>query len=719
MARITNTQARAMGVLACLLLPAPALPAGAGLPADPARDDGETNARPPETRAALNGLEIVLDGDTGAIRRLSCPGPGTLLDAERAEAGLVNVAYPVPEFEPLRLAARDGARASIRRTDREVVIEIPSLAPSRPGMPVRGSVSAVVTLRADPDGRSVVATCEIENRSDRSVRQVVFPDLRGLLPIAGPDHTILKSCGSGSAPFRELTLPEADQWYAVNSSTVEHKAGGMFSSMWGRWLDLGGLNGGLSVFPRRWGWDPQTTTVAQLRQETGGLRLLWVHPDEVKPGERWQSGEWVITPHASGWAKGIEPYRAWVRSHAQRRYSMPKHVRDGLGFRSVWMCQGQPGDPSDAVWRFRDLPALARDARDHGLGEMVLWGWGPCFDASLPAPFPHLGTEEEFLGAVRECRSLGVNVAPFISVLQASPRTAGRYGLKVPDNNGWTYHTELIPRWNPPYATGLSCVQVGPSNPGWQDEVAEACHRWADKGLPSVSWDQYFTTRDAPSIQDLTRRIRDHARSLDPESTFSGEELWNVEVDCEWLDYTWNWGTYRDCQAFLNAFPAPRPNVNINRSVAEARFAFMDGLYMNVWPSRPDGINGSEMIGNVPALSEALKECAALRRRFLTYFTQGVFIGACLTPEVAPGVRLAAYVLPDRVLAIALNQGAEGSLTFRYDLDPWVPGRSKFSLTEYAGSGRNEAPREVAPAGQIRTGSLKPLEAVLFELVGR
>ena len=571
MARIGNTNAWAVGILACLLVPAPALPAGAGLPADaavpagsadpadpaglahPARDGGETNARPPETRAALNGLEIVLDSDTGAIRKLSCPGPGTLLDAERGEAGLVDVAYPVSEFEPLRLAPRHGARASIRRTDGEVVIEIPSLAPSRPGMPVRGSVSAVVTLRADPDGRSVVATCEIENRSDRSVRQVVFPELRGLLPIAGPDHTILKSCGSGSAPFRELTLPEADQWYAVNSSTVEHKAGGMFSSMWGRWLDLGGPNGGLSVFPRRWGWDPQTTTVAQLRQQTGRLRLLWVHPDEVKPGERWRSGEWVITPHASGWARGIEPYRAWVRSRAQRKYSMPKHVREGLGFRSVWMCQGQPGDPSDAVWRFRDLPALARDARDHGLGEMVLWGWGPAFDASLPAPFPHLGTEEELLGAVRECRALGVNVAPFISVIQASPRTAGRYGLKVPDNNGWTYHTELIPRWNPPYATGLSCVQVGPSNPGWQDEVAEACRRWADKGLPSVSWDQYFTTRDAPSIQDLTRRIRDHARSLDPESSFSGEELWNVEVDCEWLDYTWNWGAYRDCQAFVNA----------------------------------------------------------------------------------------------------------------------------------------------------------------------
>ena len=85
------------------------------------------------------------------------------------------------------------------------------------------------------------------------------------------------------------------------------------------------------------------------------------------------------------------------------------------------MCQHQPDDPSDAVLRFADLPGLAKEAKEHGLVEMVLWGWTAAFDASLPAPFPHLGTEQELLAAVRECRKLGVNVAPFISVIQASP----------------------------------------------------------------------------------------------------------------------------------------------------------------------------------------------------------------------------------------------------------------------------------------------------------
>lgn len=670
-------------------------------------------------KVTLNGLEFELDKQSGAIRGMSYKGPGTLLKAEASEAGLVDVAYPLEQFEPLRLSARNAKEAVIERTADSVIVRIPSLGPSRANFPVEGNVSAVVTFRADPDGRSIILSCELENKTSRPLRQVIFPELRGLVDVAGPDNTILKTCGFGSAPFRELLVPEVDQWYAVNNSTVEHKSGGMFHSMWARWLDLGGLNGGFSLFPKRWGWDPQTTTVVQLRQTDRRLRILYTNPSEVKSGEKWSSGEWVLTPHKSGWAKGIEPYREWVRSHVRRQYAMPRHIKEGLGYRTVWMCQNQPNDPTDAIWHFRDLPGLAREAKEYGLTEMVMWSVQQGFDASLPAPFPHLGGEAELLEAARECKKLGINIVPFISVLQASPKTAGRYNLKVPDNNGWTYHTEMLPRWNPPYATGFSSVQVGPTNRAWQDEVAESCKRWADKGLISVSWDQYWTGQEKPTIQDLTRRIRDYARKLDPESSFSGEELWNIEVDCEWLDYTWNWGGYADRQAFVNAFPAPRPNANINRSEAEAKFAFMDNLFLNVWPSKPDSINGSERITNVPVLSKTLKTCAALRKQFLRYFTDGTLIGNCLLTEPSPGVRIASYVLPDRVIAIVLNQGAEAELKFKHDLAPWVNGHKTFDMSVTAEDGKQDKAREVRADGVLTTRKLKPLEMTVFEFVGK
>lgn len=672
-------------------------------------------AQPTATAVRLNGLEIVLDNRSGAIRRMSYPGPGDLLTAKSDEAGLVDAAYPRPDFEPLRLAARHSRGAVIEKMADRVVVRIGTLGPSRPGFRADGNVSAAITFRADPDGRSVVLSCNIENHSSRSLRQIVFPELRGLQAVAGPENTVLKTCGFGSAPFHELLLPESDQWYAVNSTTVEHHSGGMFHSMWARWLDLGGLSGGFSLFPKRWGWDPQVTTYVQLRQATKRLRILCTHADEVKPGEKWTSGEWVLTPHRSGWAKGIEPYRAWVRSHVKRRYAMPKHILEGLGFRTAWMCQYQPNDPTDVVWRFRDLPALADEAREHGLTEMVMWTWQPAFDASLPPPLPHLGTEEELLDAVKECRKRGVNLAPFISVIQASTKTAGRYGLQVTSNSGWTYHTEMLPRWNPPYASGLACVQVGPNNQKWQDEVAQAAARWADKGITSLCWDQYMTIQTGPSIQDLTKRIRDFARKIDPESTFSGEELWNVEIDSEWLDYTWDWGGYADRQAFVNAFPAPRPNANINRSESEAKLAFMDNLFLNVWPSKPDGINGSERIARIPALSRTLKRCSALRKRFLPYFTQGTLIGDCLLTKPSHGVRMSAYVLPDRVLALILDQGPAGSLSCHYDLGPWLPNAGRVKVSHFDEDGRLISSSSALRSGMAKTGNLKKLQIEVLE----
>ena len=78
---------------------------------------------------------------------------------------------------------------------------------------------------------------------------------------------------------------------------------------------------------------------------------------------------------------------------------------------------------------------------------------------------------------------------------------------------------------------------------------------------------------------------------------------------------------------------------------------------------------------------------AALRQKFLPYFTEGLLVGNCLLTAPSPGVRLAGYVRPDRVLAIVLNQGAEGDLTFGYDVDGWLNGASStaYALTNRAG----------------------------------
>jgi hypothetical protein len=670
--------------------------------------------------ADLNGLHFTIDSETGSILSLQYDGPGKMLDSTPERAGLVDLAYPHEKFEPRRLASRYSKGAQIMKDEKQVIIRIPSLGSSREVFPVNGSVSATVRLAEASDGKSVIMTCEIKNDSDQPVRQVLFPDFPGLLPFDGSDSTWFRTGGFGGLPFLELAPNEdkASQCYMTDFAaySVEHKAGGIFNDMFVRWMDFGGLTGGLSLFPKRWGSEPQVTVRLQLSEVEEKIRLMCLHDVTIKPGEKWESGEFWLTPHKQGWAKGIEPYREWVKKNYKREFPVPQRVREGLGYRTVWMCQTQPDDPQDAIFRFEDLPKLAAECKDHGLNEMVMWAWCKGFVLPLPPPFPHLGTEQDFANAAKECSKIGVNLTPFISVLQANPETAPRYGLKVTDNNGWTYHTELIPRWNPPYATAYSCVQVGPLNPKWHEDVLDGCKHLVDIGVTSLSWDQFWTTNDPPpNMLSLASQIRAYAKKSDPEATFSGEELWNLELDSSILDYTWNWGGYRDCRAFTSVFPTPRINCCVSFSPLVVKKAFADNLFLNVMPRKKESANASDRISSYPELSKALKQCAGLRKTFLPYFLDGTLIGDCILSQPCPGTHVTAYVLPKSVLMIVINQGGERKVPFACNLDPWLKA-DRYEIKAFDENGKLLGTSKTGSEWHAETKMLESGEMTLFEI---
>ena len=333
----------------------------------------------------------------------------------------------------------------------------------------------------------------------------------------------------------------------------------------------------------------------------------------------------------------------WVKQHFTREYPVPKHVREGLGFRTVWMSQYQPKDPQDPIYRFKDLPNVAKESKAHGLDEMVFWCWRDELVRPMPGPYPDLGTEQDLTDAVAACHKIGVNAAPFVGVLVVGVESAGRYGLKVTDSGSYTYHSELIPRTGTGYATAFASVQPGTTNPLWNQDILEGCKHLIDVGVPSVCFDQYLSVNaPPPNINSLTTQIRDYAKKRDPESTFSGEELRNWEIDSKYLDYTWNWGPYKDkdYRPLSSVFSAPRMNYCIDSSPMSVKAGFADNLYLCIMPRKPESTNGSDSIVNYPAFSKALKQCASLRERFLRYFTEGELIGDCLLSS--PSSRMSA-----------------------------------------------------------------------------
>src|SRR5207342_1870318 len=137
-----------------------------------------------------------------------------------------------------------------------------------------------------------------------------------------------------------------------------------------------GYAGGFSVHERAWD-QAERPTVRTYRSQSdpSSLRLLWDHNVRIEPGQTWQSAEFWLTPHLGGWAKGIEPFREYARRNMPQRPPLPTHVRDTIGFQTIWMIQTPETDPGHVHFRFSDIPRVAADALAHGIHEINLWGW--------------------------------------------------------------------------------------------------------------------------------------------------------------------------------------------------------------------------------------------------------------------------------------------------------------------------------------------------------
>jgi hypothetical protein len=642
-------------------------------------------------RVRLNGLELGVDEENGSLVFLGYAATGTIMETSGEASGLLEVAYPNEAFAPLRLASRF-SHARIARTSNAITINWDGLGPSRSNVALpAGKVQGEVTIRSAEDGRSVMLSCRIENRSPLPIPQVLFPDLWGMKPIDGVKGTQLRLARGVVYPFEiPIREPEAVPPYYERVGWKEYPAGeGYYALNALRWIDYGGYQGGLSIFQKKWGTEDRPDLLTyRSEQHPMNLRLAWQHKERIEAGHSWESGEFCLTPHEGGWAKGIEVFRDYVRQANPPR-DLPRHVRDGLGFQTIWMTQAPERDPHKAYFRFEDLPRVAEDARVHGLEELTPWFWCSYFRVPIPLRLD-LGTQEEFLGSVRKAKELGVNVAPFASVHIILNSDLQRYGAQ-PGHDDWTYHPELIPQFRPYYTHELEGTLIEDDNPLWQQDVQAALSEWINRGVPSLTFDQFIFKEvkgHKPGLVELIERVRALARSKDPQSTFGSESVTDLELESQVLDYTWNWLGYVDTGPILNVLRSPRLNCNVDDSALVVKKGFADGLYLNVMPSKPDQPNGTALISERPALSTALKEAAALRKQFLPFFVEGTFLGDSVLSQPSSAF-IRAHQLGTKLLIIVLNDQLQPqSVAFTSNLGLWLPRSGSYQVQSFDSGGR-------------------------------
>ena len=98
-----------------------------------------------------------------------------------------------------------------------------------------------------------------------------------------------------------------------------------------------------------------------------------------------------------------------------------------------------------------------------------------------------------------------------------------------------------MPELNPRYAVaGKGAAMVPTSNKLWQQEAVSSSKHQIDIGIPSISWDQFFTVGPGKYLDTVVTKVREMAKEKDPQSTFSAEAGTNMENEYDYLDYTWN-----------------------------------------------------------------------------------------------------------------------------------------------------------------------------------
>lgn len=657
-----------------------------------------------------------LDPASGALTHLRVSKPEIRLIHHQSEQGLVRVAMPDADYPAHHVEAGTHGSPRVRRSGDCVRLEYYSFETALGPAPIR------VEVELEPCESGLRLHARIENRGTEPIPQVIFPQIFGLEDISGAEITRLQLARGRIHPFRDIDVRPEDAHFLEVHRQRYFPFGNREHSM--KWLDYGSPSGGFALYSCDTRYTTQGLTVERFAESSDHAAIRWVHYPFIQPGETWDSGDFVLYPHPGDWYAGARAYQVFTNEHYP--YNAPARIREALGIRTIWPAvRGEL--PTFSVSQVDEYAEEIAEP-SLGLAELCVWHWWRAngYPITLDS---RLGREDDLRASLRRCRELGVPVSLFVShhlvrdeeAVDDSMVHLNSAHQRVQQN--WTYGLGFVPRFGPSFSGTHALTQGSALSPAWRQTGLEEYRRILEFGATSICFDQFRAwpepnfnpavdgrpDEEGEKLLEFATAARELIHDANPDGTFSGEHISDVKVSV--LDYTWEWkNRMADAAPFRYVFPQVRINANINQHPRGALLGFMEGALLNVIP----GNMRSFRLRDCPELVAMLKRLAALRRRFLPYFTEGQYRFKEGLDVTGGDARL--YTRGDNILVIAINPGDNrADVTVAVDPSVWggEPGSATLTVIDFDGNAVERADLESATferTMRLEADSLRVLE---------
>jgi hypothetical protein len=534
-----------------------------------------------------------------------------------------------------------------------------------------------------PEGSpEALFTAEIRNKSPYRVHEMWFPWLGGRRGTPGKSRNLVTTSKGAQ---RDIYGWLAGSGCSTHTFGHHHLRIGFSPDHLLPMMDISGAGGGLSYNKYEQRPSPHILTFENATYERDDICLTWAWATGVfvEPGQTWTSGEFGVGVHQGDWHVTADRFRAWMAGW-WKFCDTPKALRERIGLFHVHA----HGFSGERHHEFSDMPAVARDAKRHGIRDLMIWdNTASVYYRPDRGDFWEMPSarEKELKQALAEVRAQGVSATAYVNwrlaceynstwpklkpLVQQSLFGVGLFGFPCGTMDGGNYG-------DPGYEMGSHALCCGAD--GYRPYANRVLERTFDLGFDAISVDQasewnYCLSRDHGHASpweawkrtyewfaEVTRAVR----GRNPASYTLAEmpDLYNTQHIDLWWNWMWRESGWAILPVFRYVMPAMIPVWCIDENQRDVLAeAFAIGSFLAVATRDMTG-----RLSDAPELAAQIKRLAALRKATAAYVSHGQFLDN-RGLEVKGGKGF--VYRSDAGLAVALANGQKRAKTLRVTLD--------------------------------------------------